>query len=528
MIKFITLTLFFTLFSYKNSSAQVQNLELSHFSKKNSLQFINTQNAYSEIPPWILEGGWRTYSISTAWTAYLSTPLNIVDTNISSIDFTTNTIGPTFISSPLTWWNNYYVSQNLNTESLQFRRNYQGIFSAHKINHIEKGNVIIAISHGENKNEVISGYNFQNTVLPSAILNPNDPSSYSGYSNGVYNEDWDSYFAFVNAQWIKTEEVNNWGHQYHWELGPIAWPAYGYITANNQKASNGLRHPSSIIKNDSLYIYYVDSKLNSIPWELDREVGVKVSRVHINDALKPEKYTTYCNGQWLPSLPSNFNLQNLYSFLDQKGPASTNILNGDLGTGRFSVALVKDENFYLGIEAYNDYTDNKYKIALRKSTDLINWSRRFIVLQVSESWNESDLKYPIFVNETGWSNTKIDLCDFFIIGTEATNKISRYQTCLEWTDLEVVDPINPGPFSKFSVYPNPNNTNTLNIIGQNLDDASLQLKISDIYGNLIDIENFNLRSNKSAEIDISTLPKGYYILILNNEKSQKHISFSRK
>ena len=177
-------------------------------SKTESVVTVTNQlNAYMEIPPWVKPGGCRSYYFTTHFTKVFSTPISLADDNLITLDLS-NSYGPTIVSTPLIWWNGY--RQPTSNTDLQWRRNYQGIFSTHSFNNLYKGEIVVAYSHGENKNEIVPGFQYQNTVWPNFVIDSNNTSTYSGYVNGTYSDGLPGYFAFVNTQWIENTPATNW------------------------------------------------------------------------------------------------------------------------------------------------------------------------------------------------------------------------------------------------------------------------------------------------------------------------------
>lgn len=440
----------------------------------NSSCYQNQDKRKTEIPPWIVGGGWRSYFfVDGRETNIWSSPQSLIWN--SSIDLKNDAVGPYKATAP-------YINESFSpaVHIKNWKRNYAGIYSANYFSHVIQGTITLGFTHGENKNEITSGNcgggnGYQNTIQQNVTIDCNNHATYT--SSGV--EGWDAYNGFVSASWIPNNSQTNWGQGYFQnEIGPIAWPNNGYTTANGIKCTAGFRHPSSILYNDQLYIYVVQggSYNGNIPETEGRKGGVKLIRVHKDQALDAANYTIYYkdinnNVTWNPSLPTGLTKDNMLTYVSTAGPKSTDVLNDNNATVdvvRFSVAKVRNRNYFMGVEEYHEWGSSIYKIAIRFSDDLLNWSTRQIVYQ-SSSWETSSLNYPIFLDNTGWSNTDVDEDDFYILGTEHgpidhVNKIHLYKyipppppppptECPPGVICEEV----PGEKSQLSVQPEDNN-----------------------------------------------------------------------
>lgn len=526
---FFLLTLFqFALFS-QTSNQEYPNIIIN--SKSESVVSVsNKGNAYLEIPPWVTPGGWRSYYFSTHYTQKFSTPGSLANDSLTNMDLSESFV-PTIVSSPLIWWHSYRPPTS-NTD-LQFRRNYQGIFSAHAYNNPNKGDIIIAYSHGENKNEIEEGIQYQNTILPSCILDQMNPTTYNGYYNGTYHDSWESYFGFVNMQWIENSQETQWGQHYFWEEGPIVWPSNGYITDENKKASFGLRHPSSILNRSDnyFYIYFLDTRASGVLSEEGRYSGIKLVRVKAENAVFPTAYEIYYEGNWYPSLPAGYSKDKMMDYLKIKGPKSSVVVGGP-NTIRFTVAKMMDDNYYLGVEECLDPITNQPFTNLRLSKDLINWSAPKAILSKASSWINFKYNYPIFLDSTGWTNTEIGKDNFFILGTKSgeTDKIYRMKLSIRLSTQSVLSfettQKNPAYEEESCKYLEMKDEDVYfskedNYLYITLPVNSCQLKkeviVYDIMGKLIKFEIFDAKSN-AFKIDVSEIRTfGVYLLVLQTE-----------
>ena len=307
-------------------------------------------------------------------------------------------------------WNHYH-----------WRRNYNGIFSAHMLfNQPTDQNILFAISHGENKNEKQGTYFYQNTVNPNKAIDPNNGNTYSGQQGNTYVEDYDAYHAFVNGNWIPYDAAHNWGATYLNDLGPIVWPSAGYTDSNGINTSNGVKQPSSIVYGNYLYIYVMDNSF-------DGTGGVKLIRCLKDSLLSPAAYKTWsASAGWIPSLPAGFSSDQIASFFTVRGPQNTAVLPDSYSTIRFAVAQMSDSADFIGVEQYIDNSNNHALVALRYSSDLINWTDRTVILNENNGWDQISMHYPIFLSKDGMTNTAIDRNDFYVIGsTTPVNTIKK-------------------------------------------------------------------------------------------------------
>jgi len=134
---------------------------------------------------------------------------------------------------------------------------------------------------------------------------------------------------------------------------------------------------------------------------------------------------------WNPSLPAGFDKNHLDVFWKEKGPQATDLMN-DTGNQyeqkRFSVARVVNSStpLFIGVEeSVNNKTD-VWEISLRFSGDLLNWSPRQLVIDSSIGVFGIRLHYPVFCDAEGWSNTEIDLNDFYVLGKGAEENFTSY------------------------------------------------------------------------------------------------------
>jgi len=426
----------FTFFVSFYAPAISQTINISDYNKTiYTTRFTKKSKAkafYAEIPPWVIKDKQYHYFFTTNFTACwsstwsLGNPINEIKELGSKKD-----LGPKWILTAANWWQKFYppavlenplYPNNQQWQTDYWRRNYNGIFCAHIITLSNTRNkILFAVSHGENKNEKQDSYFYQNTVRPSFTINPGDATTFSGMSNGSYKDCREAYFGFLNGSWVAYDTTGKWSNEYLNDIGPIAWPSAGYVNTDNTQASTGLRHPSSIVNDNYIYIFVKDESN-------DGTGGIKLIRCLLDSILKPNCFETWSAIQtWVPSLPKGFSKNLCGNFFSSRGPKNTPVFPNDRNTIRFSVAKFKNTNQFIGVEQYNDEQDNNHsKLAFRFSQDLIHWSDRVNFFNNTEhNWDDMPLKYPIFLSADGTSNTEVDKDQFYVIGTSGNNSVSR-------------------------------------------------------------------------------------------------------
>jgi hypothetical protein len=495
--------------------------------------YNNQDKVNAEVPPWIIPGGWRSYFIVNGkQTNIFSTPESMVDH--SEIDFKNDAIGPYLAADP-----------DLNKH---WKRNYNNIWSAHYYVHPVQQGISLGYLHSENKNWASncndpSTY-IINTINPTVQINCNDHYTWS--DNNA--DGWLAYHSFVTAAWTHNNQSTNWGQQYFEnELGPIVWPANGYVTNSNIVASNGPGGPSSIIVGDYIYVFFLDVGVwgDHLSQEEGRGRGIRVLKVHKNDALDPSQYRVYYkdpsgNEFWNPSLPAGFTKETMLQYVKIQGPKGTDILhtNGQTASIRFSVAHVENTSYFIGVEEYIDLqtpcndTEFAFKAAIRFSDDLVNWSDRILQIGDANCWTYFNMRYPIFLNANGWTNTEINLNDFYILGTRDVdnyvNKIHVYYyipppppppppPCPPGVFCEITDAkggTKPLPGVKaIGVFPNPA-TSVTNIQFAITEDSRVRILLFDVNGRLVKRvdDKFYVKGTYTKQVDLSERSPGVYLL----------------
>ena len=502
---------------------------------------------YAEAAPWVIKGGWYQYYFTTHYTGVWSAPRSLATPYNETVVVSNSTgYGPKWNCAAGDWWGSFVDPNYLESDgyiyhnewkTYHWRRNYNGIFTAQVVFHQGSNqNILLAFSHGENKNEVQDNNKFyQNTVRPNFKIDPNNHATFSGsYNGGPYEECWDAYFAFLNGNWLPYDAANDYGANYLNDLGPIAWPSAGYVNAQGNPTSSGLRHPSSIIDGDYVYIFVADASN-------DGTGGFKVIRVLKNNILIPTSYETWSSvSGWIPSLPAGFSKDIAASYFATRGPQNTAIFPLDASIVRFSVAKFKNTNKFIGLECYIGDNGNP-RLAFRTSTDLVHWSDRIVFYCEGGDWGNLQLKYPIFLSKDGISNNDIDEDDFYVIGTSSNNSITKLHF--------VKDPSYPSPFrmdtkinaaangtmnqeavSAVRAYPNPTQK-IVNITGQFDQNGYYTISLFNSTGQMIrTIDRGNkVKGSFTYELSTTSLANGiYYVVVSNNSKPVSKVSIVKQ
>jgi hypothetical protein len=486
---------------------------------------------YAEVPPCVVKGSRYQYFFTTNYTAtWLSAWSMSSLRNESKKVGNSADYGPLWVLAASNWWgtpfdpkylesNSYVYNQQWKT--YHWRRNYNGVFGAHALTLPSGQNILFVVSHGENKNEKQKSYYYQNTVRPSFVINAKNSSTYSGMNKGVYADCWDAYFGFLNGNWLPYDPAHDRGNQYLNDLGPIAWPSAGYIKPDGTQASTGLRHPSSIVYNNYVYIYVRDESK-------DGTGGIKLIRCAVADILNPARYQTWSETQgWISSLPKGFAKERCSNYFAVRGPQNSPLFPPDGNPIRFSVARFKNSDLFIGVEQYNDGLDNgRCKLAFRTSTDLIHWSDRVnFYSNKTLNWNDFQYKYPIFLSADGTSNNDIDINSFFVIGTSTDNKVNK----LHFSKSQVLPSVtstnqlfsvakseNVDGGLTLAITPNPF-TDKINVSLQPVSDGTYNLSILNLSGALLKTVTMKMKNGDRFidQISMASCPAGSYFVILS-------------
>lgn len=304
----------------------------------------------------------------------------------------------------------------------EWRRNYYGAFSGHLLQPGDPASPLLLFAHGENKNELREGMQYPNTINL-------DATDYSGYAaDGTYVDAWDAYNAFIGSVLVPdpngalAADPQGPPAQVQ-DNGPVVWPSMGYLAADGTKTSEGVRHPSSIVFAGDLYLFYLDMSHGDDP---TRHGGIKVARAPLSSAGAPGSFRAYFQGDFTePCLPDGYRAADLHASLAQPGPRTSLILGLESADDvRFSVAEVvpspTGKPLFVGVEEHVDDA-NGWWAALRLSENLVDWSPPYAIPGAAAStWDAGTLNYPVLLDRDGWSNNRVDLSDFYVVGTSAS------------------------------------------------------------------------------------------------------------
>lgn len=491
-----------------------------------------------EVPPWMVPGSWHSYFMVDGKGSYIcSSPADLVVN--SDLDIRNDGVGP--FNTSMNSLNRSY--SGCVSKGQDWSRVYYAIYSAEYFQHPTQGPVTLGFLHGENKDVCDGGSDCHSTINT-------DPTNVCPFKGDF----WPRYNSFVCASWTPNVRTTNWGQQYFSnDMGPITWPSTGYLQPDGIKATTGVNHPSSIQYNGYVYVFYHDAGpyggLNGHSEE-GRQEGIKVVRAPLSEALNPYAYEAYYrdpsgNEYWNPSLPEGFTREKLLDYLRVQGPMSTDLM-GDEGANRygnlrFSVARVRDKDYFIGVESYIDYADGKkYKTALRFSTDLLHWTDRRMIVDVATDFTASTMNYPIFLSSDGWSNSVVDENDFYILGTASTitNRVYKKHISLSAAGFSTqalairTSPVvagGSGALEVMSVSPNPG-PGLLQISYAVGDYSIVRVNVFDLTGRRL-VQGTPMQRAPGAyteRVDLSGFAGGVYLLELMTGKERKVIKVMKE
>ncbi len=205
----------------------------------------------------------------------------------------------------------YIAPDQLDKSHMPWRRDYSGILSAHVVPDSIYSSQVIAIIHGENKNELVDGNYYQNTVDKQVSAS----TCYSGIHDGAYKDCDQAYNGFISlsAAPLSLQQLSV-AEDHYVDYGPILWPSAGYTRADGSKITSGVKVPSSILKDGYIYVFYLDGGTwgsNDIP---GRKKGIKVARAHLSKTGAPSGFVPYYDGRFdpaNPSLPDRFDISKI-------------------------------------------------------------------------------------------------------------------------------------------------------------------------------------------------------------------------
>jgi hypothetical protein len=393
----------------------------------------------AEATPWALgthrAGGWYSFLVSTAATYLCATPDNVFELTSEKNIADTSTCRLKQRAAI-----NGRNAPNANNLPL-WRRDYYGALSGHLLETGPNNWTIYLINHGELQNDdpaMFPGSNGLATCAPAPDI------GYGSLSCGAVNW-WGSYNAFITMSSIPfTQSALAGSEAVTTDYGPITWPSNGYIESLDGGATwikatdGGVRHPSSILKDGYIYVFYED--LSQGKESEGRGPGIKVIRAPVTSSgIDPTSFRTYFENTFTdPALPPGYDVSSYHKKWSTKGGRSGSLFPLNVvpalptpGTARpdmrhvsdifsFSVARVNGTDLYLGVA--NELAKG---VTIRLSKDLLHWGEPTVVPGTGLNFwaggvdlQRLPLLYARPANADGDSNTDIEPNDFYIIGTQ--------------------------------------------------------------------------------------------------------------
>jgi hypothetical protein len=308
----------------------------------------------------------------------------------------------------------------VDTNNSLWKRDFYGSFSGHLLS-TKNDMVLYTINHGELLN---------NNYFPTQPCHPAPDIGYGTFPcTNAYNDQ--SYNAFIGMSSFSWNLANFNSTNTFVDSGPIVWPANGYVENGHKATGLGILHPSSIIKDNYLYVFFRDTSSGS---DTGRTSGLKTARAPITSSgVDPLSFKTYyLNNFTENALPTGFNKENILNFFSQKGGRSSALFTNDNSDGKtpdiysFAVAKLTGTNLYLGAAQ-----DLNLGVTLRLSYDLVNWSQQTIVPDTefnyftdggTPTFIKQPFMYPRLISADGDNSSEIDPNNFYIIGnTKSSN-----------------------------------------------------------------------------------------------------------
>lgn len=273
---------------------------------------------------------------------------------------------------------------------------------------------------------------------------PDDLSTSDPGREGYYSNCHEAYngFIFSAVRRVRTADTLRPFNKND-DKGPIIWPSAGYTDSNGRKTSHGVRHPSSMVDGNYLYVYYMDTSNSP-----DVNQGIiKVARSPLSAKGMPGSFKSWQadgkHGRWVKSLPFKNKSQfadNRERFYETKGPVSDGIISGSTradsvhernaqrGYLRFSPArLLGATRKYIAISQQYTVGTNRYKkdacgveIKLHTSFDAVRWSKGRVIPGLNACNDTANqLFYPVPLDAKGEGSDIVDPRGFYIMGAKA-------------------------------------------------------------------------------------------------------------
>lgn len=368
-----------------------------------------TPKPYFEIPPVIESGGSGNFFVSTnaSWMCHFGNAL-FAEHRFSGSNCKRFSLPATMDSST-----GKLVEPAIAAQSADdWRRSYNGVMYAYGFSPYAGRRVLITINHGENKNQKYLDQYYSGSV--NTGVDPRECAS--GETARGYQDCWSSYNGFISAILATEPESGLVEFEQLKDFGPIIWPTIGYADGAT-KLSNGVRHPSAIVTDGYLYVFYIDTSHGN---EDGREGGLKVARAKLSEGIWSLHFLPFFHGRFSndnPSLPLGFSKQHIREFFARPGGRANSLWVNSNNVIRFGIARIQDTPYYLGAE--ESLQGKFWSLRLRISRDLARWGDPIDVPgeAVTGGWSSGTMHYPVFCDAGGTTNDTIDGHDFILLGT---------------------------------------------------------------------------------------------------------------
>ncbi|MES1249768.1 MAG: T9SS type A sorting domain-containing protein, partial [Chitinophaga rupis] len=147
----------------------------------------------------------------------------------------------------------------------------------------------------------------------------------------------------------------------------------------------------------------------------------------------------------------------------------------------------------------------------------VRWTPRVFTVYTADSWSQSRMNYPIFLSKDGWSNTEVDLDDFYILGTgnNITNIVNRVhiQAGAPASFVRMFTTLVAWPVSDNGLSPNPG-TGLFRLTYTVNNPSDLSIAIFDMSGRQLKVLSKGARDpgNYTEDLDITSWAAGIYLI----------------
>lgn len=297
-----------------------------------------------------------------------------------------------------------------------WRFSYNGITGIDTIN-VNGQKYLVSIKHNEHQNTTAGQYQYQNRVFPQIRVE----NCTSGFVDGEWRHCWPSFTSYVSFGYAPINSSGKVEAERYIDVGPIVWPPNGYKDQSNNKISSGFYHPTLFVDEKYIFSYY----LNDNNLQIGQRKCLSVSRVPITQFMDVNAWRNYFGGEFNTSpLPPNFDKDEMLNFYTVGGGNADCVkLPSETADAiiYMNVAKIAGTDLYIGAEE-SATNGADWKVGIRISRDLVNWSDMQVISTAPGAWGNGDLSYPTFVDNQGRNtNELIQPNDFYLVGKSATN-----------------------------------------------------------------------------------------------------------